>query len=579
MNNDFTYEAELFYNAQQCIIDASGIMKQKRSIINTCTSSFPNYYEYKNEVLDICDNISTSITSIIHLERDVSDAKDRLISLDSAFATIYFQCAANKYSDVLGPLTDEQQKYAEYSNEKYNENLYRYLSELKSNGLLTPEYENLYKQLEVSMNLKNIEDELSKLNVNSKEYQEKYKDYNNKLQDLLNMQIKELESKESLSEDEQKHLKTLKDNVNLSNLQAELDELNKNPVKNPGAPGGRMSASQAKAYQMEAQKYNEFAKRKKELESKIKTIEKDLNIYQNKWTEDIGEAFSKTGSAWKTAWQTKSVNDALSAAKQTAATGAVMYRSARNGLLKVGELITDGATVVLGGVASGVTWVFNHDAGKNLMDKTLDYVRRDLVGEADKKFYENNPLGKWINENSNLKYDSAGAKVIQKTSKLAAEIAIATAAEIGSFGTATPLVTAMFALEGAGEAAESYTQSVDRNSGESYNYAAALGSTALGAFSGAMKGKMYGKIGANTFNILKDPSLIKSGITLLKETGAKKILTNELKSTSFWVDFLTTGAQKGGEVVNEYNQTGNINWGKAFTSFAGELLYARFTIV
>lgn len=582
MNSDFTYEAELFYNAQQCIIDACEIMKQKRSIINTCTSSFPNYYEYKNEVLDICNNISTSISSIIHLERDVSDAKDRLISLDSAFATIYFQCAASKYSDVLESLTDEQQKYVEYLNEKYNENLYRYLSDLKSNGLLTPEYENLYKQLEISMNLKNIEDELSKLDVNSKEYQEKYKDYNDKLHDLLNIQIKELESKESLSEDEQERLKTLKDNVNLSDLQAELDELNKNPVKMPNVPGGRMSETQVKAYKKETEKYGEYYKKKQELEHKIEAIQKSLGTYKNKWYEDIGEAFSKTGSAWKTACKTKSATDVVSATKQTVATGAVIYTSARSGLAKITELVDDGIAITAGSIAAGVTWLFHDtwsdkDLAGSVMDNTLDFVKRDLVGEANKNFYKNNPIGKWINENSNLKYDSAGAKSIQKASKFAVEVAVATAAEIGSFGTATPLITAMFALEGAGEAAESYTQSVNRNSGESYNYAAALGSAALGAFSGAMKGKMYGKIGANTFNILKDPSLIKTGIALLKETGAKKILTNELKSTSFWVDFLTTGVQKSGEVVNEYHQTGNINWGKAFTSFAGELLYARFT--
>ena len=312
----------------------------------------------------------------------------------------------------------------------------------------------------------------------------------------------------------------------------------------------------------------------------------NINGYSNTWYEDFNDVGTKTSAAWidagKSLLKGEGLGKTLDAVKQTVATGAVVCKSAQSGVAKIRELVGDGLLAAGGSIVAGATWLFHdtwsdNDVAGNVMDWTLDQVRRDRVGEANKEFYEKNPIGKWINKNSTLKYDSAGAKTIQKTSKLATEIVIATAAEIGSFGAATPLVTAMFVAEGAGEAAESYAQSVDRNNGESYNYGMALGSTALGGISGAMKSKMYGKIGGNTLNILKNPSLIKTGVSLLKETGAKKILTNELKSTSFWFDFLTTGGQKAGDVVNEYHQTGDINWKKAFTSFAGEMLYARLT--
>ena len=38
---------------------------------------------------------------------------------------------------------------------------------------------------------------------------------------------------------------------------------------------------------------------------------------------------------------------------------------------------------------------------------------------------------------------------------------------------------------------------------------------------------MYGKIGANTLRLLRDPSLIKQGVSVIKETGIKNIIKNQ----------------------------------------------------
>lgn len=503
------YNGSLFFLAQSNLSDAFDVLSTLKTNISACTSNYPRGYEYKSDIEEAKTIIINVNSTVSGLTRTVSDLKEKLMSLDNVFALNYYNDASQKYQDLVGPLTEEQQIYKEYTQKQFNEQLYKYLDDIKDN--LTPEQKEIYDALKEQKVIEKKYNELQKL------YEKK--DDNNAFwhpvkEENLRQEILALEN-----ELREKH------NVN-------------------------------------------------------------INGYRNKWYEDFKDAGTKTGGAWVDAGKSflkgEGLGKTLDAVKQTATTGAVVYKSAKSGVDKIGELVGDGLLAAGGSIVAGATWLFHdtwsaNDVAGNVMDWTLDQVRRDRVGEANKEFYEKNPIGKWINKNSNLKYDSAGAKAIQKTSKLATEIVIATAAEIGSFGAATPLVTAMFVAEGAGEAAESYAQSVDRNNGESYNYAMALGSTALGALSGFSKGKMYGKIGANTLCILKDPSLIKSGVALLKETGAKKILTNELKSTSFWFDAATTGIQKGGEVVNEYHQTGNIDWGKALTSFAGELLYARLT--
>lgn len=495
--------------AQSNLSDAFDVLSTLKTNISACTSNYPRGYEYKSDIEEAKTIIINVNSTVSGLTRTVSDLKEKLMNLDNVFALNYYNDASQKYQDLVGPLTEEQQIYKEYNQKQFNEQLYKYLDDIKDN--LTPEQKEIYVALKEQKVIEKKYNELQKL------YEKK--DDNNAFW---------------------------------------------HPVK-------------------EENFRQEILALENELREKHNV---NINGYSNTWYEDFKDAGTKTGAAWvdagKSLLKGEGLGKTLDAVKQTATTGAVVYKSAKSGVDKIGELVGDGLLAAGGSIVAGATWLFHdtwsaNDVAGNVMDWTFDQVRRDRVGEANKEFYEKNPIGKWINENSNLKYDSAGAKAIQKTSKLATEIVIATAAEIGSFGAATPLVTAMFVAEGAGEAAESYAQSVDRNNGESYNYGMALGSTALGAFSGAMKGKMYGKIGGNTLNILKNPSLIKTGVSLLKETGAKKILTNELKSTSFWFDFLTTGGQKAGEVVNEYHQTGNINLGKAFTSFAGELLYARFT--
>lgn len=524
--NGFRYDGVLFYKAQQNLSSALNLLENNRSNISKCKDSISTVFEYKSQVSEICNNLLFLISDVSTLSRNVSEAKERLISLDSVFAMQYYESASNKFDSLHGRLTQEEKNIIQYNQEQYQKNLCKYLEGLESQGFLNEEQKKVYEQVKLSLYVTSLSRELEKLDPNSQEYKNKQKWLDSNYQKLLNLQIKELESKGNLTEEEQKQLNSLKDNVKaleLDKLQLELEEVNNNPVEMPGVSGGRMTEAQAKAYRKEAEKYGKYYQKKLELENKIESLQKELGVYENKWYEDIGDAITKTGSAWKNAWETKSFDAVVSATKQTLATGAVVANSAFNGLIKVGELVIDGAVIAGGTIGAGATWLFHdtwsdNELAGNVMDSSLDFVRRDLVGEANQNFYENTSLGKWINENSNLKYDSTGAQAIQSAGEFVGKIAIATAATIVSGGAAAPIVIG--ALYGAGNTGEKYTQSVDRNNGESYNYAKALLKSTAGAVAGAAEFYGYGQMGAGMLGVNISPQASTSFVKnfLIKDT-------------------------------------------------------------
>lgn len=328
--NGFRYDGVLFYKAQQNLSSALNLLENNRSNISKCKDSISTVFEYKNQVSEICNNLLFLISDVSTLSRNVSEAKERLISLDSVFAMQYYESASKKFDDLNGRLTQEEKNIIQYNQEQYQKNLCKYLEDLEAQGLLNEEQKKVYEQVKLSVYVTSLSRELEKLDPNSAEYRQSKKWFDSNCQKLLNLQIKELESKDNLTEEEQKQLNSLRDNVKaleLDKLQLELDEVNSNPVKMPSAPGGRIPQAQLEAYKKEAEKYGKYYQKKLELENKIESLQKELGVYENKWYEDIGDAITKTGSAWKNAWETKSFDSVVSATKQTIATGAVVATS------------------------------------------------------------------------------------------------------------------------------------------------------------------------------------------------------------------------------------------------------------
>ncbi len=507
----FNVNPEKYYAALKSLSETVQLLISKQSTITELTS-YPSGFEYAGEVSEIISNLSAIKASTSKIERKASETKDKLCNLDNAFAVAYYACASSEYSDFVGPLPESKRQYAEMNQEKYYDTLFKYCQDLDSQGIL---------------------------NQMPEEVQEWYKNakyYKNEMTSLSYEQ------------------KALEEHLAEKPIDGSVTEL------------------------------ETWEKERKRLQKAVEDREKELGIYENKWYEDIGQMIVKTGSAWEKG-VTSAVNgegftDLGEAFLQTGATIYEVRESAKSGVNKIGEWVVDGVTAVGGTVGAGATWLFHdtwsdNDKAGVVMDAWLDEVRKDKVGESRTNFYENTKLGQWINENSNLKYDSAGSKSIQAATRFAAEIAIATGAELSTFGAATPLVTAMFAAEGIGQATESYAQTVDREHKESYNYGSVLLNEAIGGLGGAMKGRMYGKLGANTVRAISNPTIIKEGLGVLKEKGVKNIVLNDVKSKDFVIDTVMTTGQKGYEGFVEYNSTGTINWKKLGVSFIAELAYSR----
>lgn len=119
--------------------------------------------------------------------------------------------------------------------------------------------------------------------------------------------------------------------------------------------------------------------------------------------------------------------------KTAAATGAVVTTTVVSGVAKLAEKIVDGGAWVVGTVGSGILRLFDNDTkAKEFEADVMDFISNDYVGEFNKRVYEGTEIGRIINSNSKLKYDSELAGKIQDFTSDAVLIAGATAATIAT---------------------------------------------------------------------------------------------------------------------------------------------------
>ena len=232
--------------------------------------------------------------------------------------------------------------------------------------------------------------------------------------------------------------------------------------------------------------------------------------------------------------------------KSEAATACVVSTSILSGVVKIGEYVSDG-TYFLNelpfyfGLKVKDFFMGTDDADK-LMDNTLDFIRRDRTSELNQQFYENTEIGRKINEVSTIKYDSEEAMSIRNTSESVAKFGAATALTVASGGTAAPVIVG--ALYGSGKALETYSNKVDRENGESYNYTEAMFKAAAGGGTGAVEWWGMGQIGNMGLSGLKAIGSSGGKISLngiksaasnyLKDSGGlKKLLGENFKNFSF----------------------------------------------
>ncbi len=280
-------------------------------------------------------------------------------------------------------------------------------------------------------------------------------------------------------------------------------------------------------------------------------------------------------------------DDAIDNAKTLVATNALVAEKVVSGVLKIGEYVNDGLTMLKATGASiytlGVDAIFGTNYTDELWDATMDYVAIDQIGNMEKFYYEKTKLGQFNNDNSLLKYDSKGAETIKSVSTKVGEVTIATVITVATGGTAAPVVAAGVGfLEGTGQGGEKYFSMTDEDGNYTNRDIKSIG---LSYLDGVQKGAEWyisGQVGSSVvkgFNSYLNPATVTQEV-IGQATGNtfKDAVINTVKLPDMYVDFAAATAKAGAGYITN----GEIDWQSyalemgfaVLGNFAGELLSA-----
>lgn len=149
-------------------------------------------------------------------------------------------------------------------------------------------------------------------------------------------------------------------------------------------------------------------------------------------------------------------------------TAAVTATSIVSGIFGLAEDLVDGVLLLGTQAVTGVATLFGEEEwAESAQNTMMDVISFDAVGEANKAFYENTSVGREINENSLIKYDSEIAQGIQDASTKLAEFAAATALTVATGGVAAPVAILIVGgtgyLIGSGDKAQESFSEEDRD--------------------------------------------------------------------------------------------------------------------
>lgn len=272
--------------------------------------------------------------------------------------------------------------------------------------------------------------------------------------------------------------------------------------------------------------YDSLVQEKKELEPKLFEFETnrnslrgellDMGLLEMTAGESLDAAGKKLWNSFTDIFKTggdlgASLVEADEFVNELVSTGAVAYSNVLSGVVKVLEYVADGVMMAGGAVASVGTGLYDginslyckatgseySSATSAMWDGIMNEVAVDTTGKLYNGFY-GTKLGQNINDNSALKYDSAGATAFKDVSIKATEIVAATAVTIVTGGTAAPFVAAGIGfLEGTGKTGEERFSAGNR---EAKDVALAF----LGGVGKAAEWYGYGQVGGNVYNGVKN---------------------------------------------------------------------------
>ncbi len=272
--------------------------------------------------------------------------------------------------------------------------------------------------------------------------------------------------------------------------------------------------------------------------------------------KDLGSSISEACS--NLASNVSSIlGSALSWAKDTyislQATSAVIGTTVVSGIADIGEGIVDGLTWCGGKLVEGGSWLvgkvagwFSDDAEEAVMEwreqaKTdvKEFIATDWVGEANDWFYQETALGRYINENSYLKYDSEAMQKLRGATEMVGKLVLATAASCLPGGAAVAVPLLLGFSYGTGEQAEKmYQENMDTTGAQELGiFVSGLGEAANWYAQGQL-----GKGGVGLYNIIKGNGLkntgalvwtgIKSTFSNIKSNGLKNTIAGILKNSN-----------------------------------------------
>lgn len=201
-------------------------------------------------------------------------------------------------------------------------------------------------------------------------------------------------------------------------------------------------------------------------------------------------------------------------------TTTVVDGTIKKGLWNIGEAIVDSVITIGGKVVTGIQDLFDSTNTTQTKEWIMDTVSFKAVDSAYTGFYTNTDLGKAINQNSSIKYDSHTANTITSLTETGGQIGLSYL---------NPVVGALLAgLRGTGEKAETEYSKADRDyemgttksmlngvwEGGQWYLGAKIGSTlnATNAF------QVHGKIWENLYTFFYDQSnLTKTAFSTVTE--------------------------------------------------------------
>ena len=536
------------------------------------------------------DQISLNSEAIYSGYQSVNYAKKSMSSLFSLLSAnnVDYSLIANlgfDYQSIINDLNEQYNKLTDYSSRL-----------LKVKNILLkadPNNEYLFQQIDLQFIGMDMGDNPSETDLiayfntmKNVYYTAKGKDVN-ELSDFEKAIIKNYEESGYADFDEYQELIS-----EISQLKAEYSEAKKQ-VKMGAGLGGYSVSTDSEKYNENQNRLIELTKKLDELESRSSFLEKNLKekglIELSGWEElkVAGSKYIDTLKDFKNNIVNGEFEEAYDNIKTLQATNAVVLEKVTSGILKIGELIQDGTTMLKTTGASiitlGIDAVFGTNYTDDMWESTMDYVAIDQVGNIEKVFYENTSLGKELNDESILKYNSKGAESIKNASKKVGEIAAATAITVATGGTAAPLVAAGIGfLEGTGQGGEKYFSMTDENGNYTNRSVKDIGLSYLEGIQKGAEWYISGQVGSGFYNGVKsfvNPASITREVAS-RATGNtfKDAVVNTIKLPDMYVDFAAATAKAG----TGYITNGKVNWKDyAFElgfavlgNFAGELLSA-----